>query len=365
MITAMKKVCIVPFTSKEWPIVTSLDKTYIVVSVVSPNGIGIGNNDIGILKNRCGMNIYGSTDIKNGFSKCDTVIISKCSDDLREFAIEALEAAVENKKDILCFLNLSVSEGEKYSRICKDLNIKFITFDLMNITSIDATNYKFKKINIPVLYIGEMVENIDGDEIYINTINYYRNKKYKVLGLSENIYTYLYEQVPLKFFSNKDYKQEVIQLNYYVNYMVQEIKPDIIIIQLPKPMIQFSNFIHYDFGISAYMVSNAIPADYLILCTPLGMVNSDLHEIIRDSFLSKFGVEITALHVGNQIVDNSYENVEGEFEFVYDKLEHSLAFADNLRKNGCDANNYTNKKFLHQLLDEIDSEALKLCYGVI
>ncbi len=361
----MKKICIAPFTSEEFSVVASLEKNYSVVSVVSPNGIGIGNNDIGILQNRVGLGIYGGGNIKDEFSKCDTVVISKCSENLRTFAIEALEMAINCRKDIICFLELSTKEKAKYLKRCKELNINLTILDFFDILQVDIKDYKYKKMNLPVIYIGEIAENLDGDEIFFKTLNYYRSNNYKVLGLSENIYAHLFEQVPLTFFCEKDFEQAIMRLNCYINDLIHKHKPDIIVIKLPKPVIQFSNYIHYDFGISAHMTASAIPPDYLLLCTPLGLISPNLYEMLHDSFLSKFGVDITGVHVGNQIVDNSYENVEGKFEFVYDKFDKSLTYAKELRENGYNAYNFTNNECLYTLLDNISTEALKLSYGVI
>ena len=87
--------------------------------------------------------------------------------------------------------------------------------------------------------------------------------------------------------------------------------------------MQFSDYIHYDFGISAYMVANAIPADYLLVCSPLNVMSPELYEALNNGLKSKIGVGIAGVHIGNQIIDNSYEDIDGEYEFAYDKFENS------------------------------------------
>ncbi len=41
---------------------------------------------------------------------------------------------------------------------------------------------------------------------------------------------------------------------------------DIIVIQLPDPMIKYNNEIHNDYNIKTYMFSQAITPDYSICC---------------------------------------------------------------------------------------------------
>ena len=364
-VTSMNKICIVPFTCDEWPIALTLNGRYSVVSVVSPNGIGLGGNDIGILKNREMIGIRAGTELKRELEKCDTVLISKCKGILRKIAIEALDMAIDNKKNIICFLDLTEQEEHKYLSVCKKLNVELTLYGTKDISNIDISDYKLKKINIPVIYVGEIVEKTDSDEIFFNILNFYQSHGYKVLGLTNNIYSHLYGQIPISFLGNGDFVQEIFRLNCYINSLIEEMKPDIIVLRLPKPMLQFSNYIHYDFGISAYMISQAISPDELILCTPIGMMQSDLYETLQDSFYSKFGVGIRGVHIGNQIVDNSYENVDGEFELSYDSIDHSIAFAKKLHKNGYQVYNLTVKKYLYQLLEDINSEILNLSYGVI
>lgn len=361
----MKSVCIVPFTSKEFSIAASLEKDYIVSSVVSPQGIGIDGKDIGIIKNREQIGICCTSDIEKEVERNDAVLISDCDQNLRPFALKAMEVAIEKGKEIFCFLSLNADEERYYDNKCKESNIHFTYFRVHDISSVDVDDYQFSLSGLPTIFVGEVIDNSDGNEIYYKILNYFSDKKYQALGISEDIYGYMFGQVPIKFYSDIDPEQAVLKLNCYVSQSMDRIRPDIIVVKLPKPIIKFSDLIHYDFGITAYMTANAIPADHLLLCTPSGIITPPLLEVLDESFTSKLGVGISGVHIGNQMIDNSYEYMNGHLEFAYDQFCNSLAVADEIKKFGYASENYTIKEHLYNLLDGISSEFFMLPYGVI
>lgn len=360
----MKKLCIAPFTSREISVAASLEDNYVIVSVASPQGIGIDGRDIGLLKNRENFGIYCESNLEEAIGKCDTVFISDCSERLRFYAIEAIEVAIKYQKDILCFLSLSEASQKDYINRCIIAGISFTSLGVIDISMIEMINYKYKRPNLPVIYIGEIVENCDGNEIYFKVLNYFTRKN-KVLGLSNNKYSHMFGQVPVNFFSGVTPEESVMKLNYYINQYIDDFQTDVIIVKLPKPIMQFSDYIHYDFGISTHMIASAIPADYLLICTPLNVISSELLDVLNDGLKYKINVEITGVHVGNQMIDNSYEDVDGVYELAYDRFINSLTCADKLKRNGYVAENFTVEDSLYKILDGISSEIFMLPYGVI
>lgn len=361
----MKSICIVPFTSKEFSMAASLEKDYCIKSVVSPNGFGINGKDIGIIKNRDHLGIRSNRDIEAGIENCEAVLIADCIPNLREFALKAMEIAIDKRKEILCFMNLSKEERNHYTARCFEEKITFTMYEIQDISCMDSNVDQYKILNVPAIYIAEIVDQVDGQEIYYKALNYFRSKNYNVLGLSEEAYSYMFGQVPIKFLSDIDPEKAVLNLNSYVSRQIEKSIPDVIIVKLPKPALKFSNLIHFDFGITAYMAANAIPAEYCLLCSPTGLLTPELIEALQDRFMDRFGVEISGIHIGNLIVDHSYEDTGGLFENSYDKIGNSIAFASELRKYGYQSENYTVQAHLYEFLDAVSSEIFELSYGVI
>lgn len=361
----MKSICIVPFTANEFPMAASLEMDYCVKAVVSPNGFGINERDIGVIKNRDNLGIICNRDIEAGIENCEAVLIADCSSCLRDFALKALEIAINKGKEILCFLTLNEEEKSSYTARCFKEKLSFATYGLQDISCADSKIIQYEAMRIPTIYIGEIVDQVDGQEIYYKTLNYFRSKDYKVLGLSEEVYGYMFGQVPIKFYSDIDPEKAVLNLNLYANRYIEQFRPDVIVVKLPKPALKFSDFIHYDFGITAYMTNNAIPADYFLLCAPTGVLTPELIEAMQDSFISKFGVEISGIHIGNLMIDHSYEDTGGLLEYSYHKIADSLAFANELKKYGYRSKNYTVQAYLYEFLETISSEVFELPYGVI
>ena len=107
----MEKVCIVPFTKKEFALAEHLKKKY-KLFLVTLEGIGVEGQDVSILRNMQPTGLVFSNTL-NLLKNSDKVIITDIPDEdheLREFALHAIEVALSEKKKIISFLDISLGE---------------------------------------------------------------------------------------------------------------------------------------------------------------------------------------------------------------------------------------------------------------
>ena len=370
-----RKLSIIPFTKVNYPLITCEPTDFEISAVIAPHGVGIEGNDISVLRNREQIGLYGSSNLSKGYDSCDVVLIpdvghlSNRGDDsklvnrttiIRDYTINALEEAIEHRKDILCFSSMDIEDQKKYLHSCESKGIKFQYYDRTRIDTIMSN--KLREISVPVVFVGETSHDCDGYEIFLKLIQSFNADKKKVLALSEDKYNALYKQYSVTFWNHNDPMQNVINIKNYVARLADETKPDVILIKLPEPMTKFDDDITYDFGMTAFLLSQALPVSYMIYCSLYSLLNPQLMSNLSESFMAKYGYPISAVHISNQITDFRED----------DKDTMQTAFID-FKSNMKDIRNETDipfynlnntddyNKFYETLYDEL----FEIPYGVI
>ena len=99
----MKTLCIVPFTSKEFPLLPHLMSSYDNVIFLSPKGIGTDKEDIAMMQNLEPLGFKFCNSIKGSIEIADDVLVSNINVEdvaLYNFAYDALECAVKKGKKV-------------------------------------------------------------------------------------------------------------------------------------------------------------------------------------------------------------------------------------------------------------------------
>lgn len=361
----MKRLCIVPFTNQEYPLVQYLASDYDICALVSPKGIGSSGVDIGIFRNEGEKGYTLLNSIEEGIRCSDVVLISDVSPErqsLYAFAIKALETAAAEKKEIISFLELNDEQADSYKKLLTE-NQKKCYFYQPDLFEEETENTTLYKLNVPVLYISETIPRCGGYDVFLKLINRFQRDGKKVLALSEDKYNELFSMHTVKFRDGTDLRAMVYRLNHIVYTLAQKVHPDIILIKLPEPMMKYDDENPFDFGLTAYMVSQAVPGDGCIYCTYTGTPYMGFWDPVNDSVLAKFGYPILAVQVSNQIIDSTSQS---GVPTLYVQPHKTLSEIHLL-------NQYNNLQFYYisdeegfdDLHCQIVNEFLKLPYGVI
>lgn len=309
----MKTLCIAPFTKKEFLILDFLKNREINLKLLTPSGVLDEGNDISVINNSYKKNISVYNSIYDNIRQSDIVVISNVSknnESLYSFALKVLEESINMKKEIICFLPLEKDKMHSYKNICKKEHIKniFIWEEIEDFTvkeSLDYTENKFYKFNVPVIYINELIPEVDGDDIFFKLSSRLADNNVKVLMITENIYSYLWGQIPLKLWKKDSAKKLIYSLNYQIYKMYKKLNPDLILVKTPKPTMKYNDNDTYDFGLTTYAISQAVPGDGCICCSYLGLPTREFWDNLNESCMFKFGYPILYVHISNQIIDNT------------------------------------------------------------
>lgn len=305
---ADEKMCIVPFTKAEYSLIPLLEKRYEISALIAPLGIGVEGQDIAVLQNREKTNYRFSNMLEKGISESDIVIVSDIPKDnksLYAFMTRALRYAAENGKVINCFSTLS---SEVIASIDEACRISGGHLNLFSKTETPAEYSEYMSLfsfPIPVLYVAEMIPGCDGYSVFLSLANEFQKDGKKVLAISDDIYNCLLGYEAISWDCDIPLEKKCLAINNMVRDLYQKKKPDVILIRLPFPMYKFDNKKVFDFGLSAYCITAAIPGDGCIMCSLFGFSQFQFWQDLNSGISSKFGFPIEAIHYSNKILDTS------------------------------------------------------------
>ncbi len=360
-----EKICIVPFTKKEYPLINNLSKTYSCISLVTPKGIGEAGKNISILKNTYKADYEFSNSISDGIKNSDVILITETKKEDRSlyaFALQALQASITAGKEIICFLELEDAELDLYQQQCKESDIEHYFFHNSNQYHVE-TEEEFKNFNIPIIYISEIIPDCDGYDIFLSLIYQMQSDGKRVLAISQDVYNIMFGQIHMTFWTGTDARKMVYHLNQIVYDLVCSKRPDVLIIRLPEPMMKYDNENTYDFGLTAFLLAQAIPGNGCICCTYTGTPTVGFWGNVNENFTSKFGYPILGVHVSNQIIDITAEKWISTIYIPTLEMEKEIKLLN--QYNDLEFYNLLKQEEFNRFYEALNSELFEITYGVI
>ena len=345
-----ERTCIIAFTKKEISLIKCPPDKYDIRFIIS-TGTELEGKDISFLKNYNEIGIVISADWKKGIRECETVIIADIEireeEQLKTLLYNIIEETLLEGKKFICFFKLEKARQRKFQAFASENKTSFTSI-YKPVEMQEKTRFEKIEFKTPIIFIGEMTHECDGYEIALKLMQRLKRDNMKGTIVSENKYNALYEhQYFVQFYDKYISENSVDKIKILIKRIEEEENPDVIIIKLPKPMTAFDNSIVYDYGISAYVISQAIHADYCLYCGLSEVLSEDFIFNINEHFKHKFGYPISAFHISNQITDIAFEPQE-QVDTIYIPVGKTEQEAYNLReKQG---------KQVYQLLNEPDFE---------
>lgn len=367
-------VCAVPFSAEDIPVIVNLTEfipEYVIGSVVSPIGLGLEKKDIGIIENREELGYIATSNLKDSIESCNIVLIlskDKFSP-LYDYSFSAIEEAIKQRKDIICLLNLDKEKMKHYEEICKKQNISFrcVFQDKLPRISYEDITEPIYHPYAPVVFIGELAKDVQGYEVFCNLIKMCRAQGLKVSAFGPEAANDLFGFHAIDFSDTRgELNSRIYRINKYVRTVEEQEHPGIIIIKMPKPMIKFDEDVRYDFGISAYMISQAISASFFIACSPYGFFADEFWNSMSSNFQSKFGYGIDAIHISNKIIDYADQADKNELSYVHMNNQQAQAVIEQVPvESSFILGSLIHSNDMKNVVEEIKRSLLHAPYGLI
>ncbi len=105
---------------------------------------------------------------------------------------------------------------------------------------------------------------------------------------------------------NKDDTQKIILFKKYVKCIEMTEQPDLIVIGIPGAIMAINKKHHFDYGVTAYMVSQAVAGDYVIMNMLYGKkYTTEQLEELSKVCKYRLNFEVDSFHLSNAWLDPS------------------------------------------------------------
>ena len=197
---------------------------------------------------------------------------------------ELVEKLKKNKIEILNFTN--------------DKKVTYPFFE-------NSSGVKVRELPMPVIFIGGLVDSSRSFETFCAALVGLQNAGIQVCAFS----TYK----PAKVFGvnlidaqpSVDFGIEhlIKSLNMYIYSCAIKQNADVVLLDLPSPFLSYSNLTTGDFGVYAYILSQAVPPDCILPCAPLDCFDQDIQRSTLPIMKYRFGQVPCGMVYENCLID--------------------------------------------------------------
>lgn len=298
-----RKYLFYPYQEKSYGFIKGLLYNDNLVDVISPEGSGLVGNDMAYATNRGSLDLMVKSINEIDFTDYEQVILSSHTsfhDEVKNLIHCSIKADVPiiylgEEQNILDILN-------SYDKS----NATYLSEHMQKIKTLvrrfNEVQLELYSPNIPVVYIGGIIETIDSFDIGLQIKLRMEKMGYKVSLISNNPDGGIFSVIKFPedmMGMQSSFEDTIISLNRWVQAVNYLEKPDIILMDIPKGMMQYSDSFHNSFGIYSLLLAQTLPPDYLVLTIPPSFLAKEYIAEIDKYFENKLGRNIDALNVTN------------------------------------------------------------------
>lgn len=303
-------VAIYPFCAEILPVVKTFEKLqelYSIKRFIAPSGFGLTGQDAGYVCNHPDTGIQVTDEFDYERDEWTTLILFEpiMLKDKISYSYDAIaEQALKSGKRII-FIGVSVkvmNQMIKLSEFYPD-RIEIRTYKDI------GHNYSksFHEAEVPVVLVGGLIEEADTFELLV---------KLAVKAKEDNVNALVFSKHPiggLLGFYNMNHiwestalneVQKVEAINNYINYMVEYLRPEVILLEAPDAIMRYNDLAPNGFGVRTFIICQAVTPDQFVCCLPFIYAVDDFMNAISKGLDKTLGSPITAVHVSNVLVNS-------------------------------------------------------------
>ena len=124
-----------------------------------------------------------------------------------------------------------------------------------------------QRLDVPVIFIAGVTSYTEKFHVQLALRSRFLDNGYKVSQIGSKEYSALFGFHPYPLFMNvpMDNTERILLFRKYVKYIELLEQPDVIVLGIPGGIMGVNRKHHFDFGMTAYMVSQAVEPDYVIM----------------------------------------------------------------------------------------------------
>jgi len=247
----MKKLALFPMTRDQCAIArfSSLLQGYELVSLFIPPFLPFDGRDSNFLDKGQPTGMLLTHYSAEKLNMCDVLYIDY--DDKYDLSLhkEVYEFAISQGKEVILTRELTRKLGLDHFTPCSD-----------------NTNEKLFDITIPVVTVFSQGKNSDQFATELALRQYFTDKGYRIshIGSNEASKFFNFVHVPKFLFDDSDAYMKIIRFNHYAKALIDQEKPDLLIIGAPDTIMKYNNNVLNGLGVLPFIVSSAVKADVAI-----------------------------------------------------------------------------------------------------
>ena len=281
-------------------------------------------------------NIFeASLDFDESLKNVDGVIIADSPRNkfLEKDLIKKISNALQQRKNVFCYTKLQPEDKSAFINMAKENSVSFeyVVSEGKN----EAPDRIFELQDCIVIGIAGLLQEIDSFSSLLQLVYRYRQLGYRVTAVSDNPNAALCGFVPFPYSlldGNFAFGNAIHHLNSFYNQLQFLYQPDIIITQIPGGLMKYSNNCLEDFGVKAFMLSQAISIDYFILNSPVDYLNAHAFQKMSDVFAHRFNAPINAVGIVNKRVNTAVSKEMSKIQFDTLRTESVEQYVRMLKK---------------------------------
>lgn len=313
------KTTIFPYYKNCYEIVyyfTKYTSKYNIKHAISPKGFKLAGKDAGFIENKEELGILIEEDIDMAISQSNILIITPISNlyNYREYVLDIIKKSIKAKKEIVCVMRLNESELIRFNEMSNAYQINFtyvnpiinkICNSWMTPKKTNVIPKKLYRPEIPVVFIGETFPSSISLKVMLDLKYSLKALGYSVLGITSCICGKLlgFESNIAFLDINLNPAEKCISFNHFIQNICMDNRVDILIIQIPGPVIVYDDYIVNSFGIETFMMSQVLQQDFFVLCDSFQGVEEEYYIKISKYLKEKFGFYIDVVSMTNGMLD--------------------------------------------------------------
>jgi len=322
--TMNKKITVYPFSREFLPYLTEgIFFGAKINTLVSPTGFALTGKDAGYADNRPTTGFLIQPEAVLNTIQDDILLIpngewaediyteltasgDEWKQELHQKCLRFMENAADAGKEIWCAMQLTTEEKDNITNCCRTSNAIFMYF--YREPTLEQENDEVKRLYTPeaaVVFVNELSPNTNAYEIALGLHQQFTNNEFcSVLLAAQEPYTILNAQCfPNSLYLSMDEERKVHDINNCIKNIEDTIAPDVIIICLPDALMKYDSEFTNGFGINPYIISQAVRADYGIVCVQHDYYNAAFYNAIQKDLSSRFSLPVKFFHTSNAKLD--------------------------------------------------------------
>ena len=210
--------------------------------------------------------------------------------------LKKIDCALSQNKQVLCYTKLSQSDLVEFREY--GMNFVYLYEDTSHIC---LQNYHFQSLECIALGFGGLVRDLDDITVIIRAARQFQQK-------------------------------EVLSLNKYFCSLYEDTGCDIILVQYPDSMMKYSDYCPEDYGVKAFILSQAISIDFFTLISPVEQMDSEAFQMLSTMFEYRFDFQIDACYIEHKQIDLSSAQESEKISFGTVSREFVTEYIEELSK---------------------------------